>query len=199
MGAAPGSDGRRGQALAITVKRHRFTVEQYHRMGAAGILGDDVELIAGQILIREPIGAYHAGTVNRLNRLWTSRLGDRAVVQVQNPIELAAEDSEPQPDIALLRPRADFYAAAHPVAGDVLLLIEVADTSLRLDRRLKLPLYARARILEAWVVDLNAGRIEVHREPAAAGYRDVRVLTRGDVVAPLAFPDLAIALVDVLG
>ena len=168
-------------------------------MGEVGILGEDVELIGGQIVVREPIGPYHAGTVNRLIRLWTSRLGDRTVVQAQNPIELAAEDSEPQPDIALLRPRADFYTTAHPVADDVLLVIEVGDTSLRLDRRLKLPLYARARIAEAWVVDLNAGRLEIHRAPAAAEYRDVRVLTRGDVVAPLAFPDLEITLADVLG
>src|SRR5213083_1588172 len=101
--------------MAVTLKRRRFTVDEYHRMGEAGILSEDepVELIASR----------HAGTVNRLNRLWTSRLGERAVVQIQTPIELPEEDSEPQPDVALLRPRADFYTAAHPVAADVLLLI----------------------------------------------------------------------------
>src|SRR3989475_12325600 len=117
-------------------------------MGASGILTEEggVEPLAGNIVVREPIGTQHAGTVNRLTYLWTSRLGRRAVVQVQNPIELAREDSEPQPDLSLLRPRADFYATAHPAADDVLLAIEVADTSLRLDRRVKIPLYARAGI-----------------------------------------------------
>lgn len=185
--------------MPLAIKRLRFTVDQYHRMGEAGILAEDVELLAGEIIVREPIGSYHAGTVNRLTRLWTSRLGDRAVVQVQNPIELAAEDSEPQPDITVLRPRADFYATAHPVATDVLLVIEVAETTLRLDRRVKVPLYARAGIGEAWVVDLTATRVEVHRQPTPRGYRSVQVLTRDASVSPIAFPDLTIALVDVLG
>src|SRR5215813_2253700 len=104
--------------------RRRFTVEEDHRLGETGILGADepVELIAGALLVREPIGSRHAGTVNRLTRFWTARLSDRAVVQVQNPIELPEQDSEPQPDITLLRPRPDFYAGAHPLAADVLLL-----------------------------------------------------------------------------
>jgi hypothetical protein len=188
-----------GAMMPIAVKLHRFTVEQYHRMGEAGILDEDVELLGGQVVVREPIGAYHAGTVNRLTRLWTSRLGDRAVVQVQNPIELATQDSEPQPDISVLRPRADFYTASHPVASDVLLVIEVADTTLRLDRRVKLPLYARAGIREAWVVDLAATRVEIHRQPTARGYGEVRVLARDGSVVPVAFPDLTIHLADVLG
>lgn len=185
--------------MSLAIKRHRFTVDQYHRMGEAGILDEDVELLGGEIIVREPIGSYHAGTVNRLTRLWTARLGDRAVVQVQNPIELAAEDSEPQPDITVLRPRADFYTTAHPRAADVLLVIEVAETTVRLDRSVKVPLYARAGIREAWVVDLTAARVEVHREPTARGYRDVRVLTADAFVVPIAFPDLTIHLVDVLG
>src|SRR3989454_9997524 len=100
--------------------RRGFPVEESPRMGEGGFPPEDepVELIAGEIVVREPIGSRHAGTVNRLNRLWTSRLGERAVVQIQNPIELPKEDSEPQPDVTLLRPRADFYTAAHPVAAD---------------------------------------------------------------------------------
>src|SRR5437667_12435873 len=123
--------------MSVDLTRRRFTIDQYHRMGEAGILSEDepVELIAGEIVVREPIGSRHAGTVNRLNRLWTSRLGERAVVQIQNPIELPEEDSEPQPEVALLRPRADFYTAAHPVAGDLPPLIEVADSTLAVDRR----------------------------------------------------------------
>jgi len=151
--------------------RRRWNVHEYHRMGETGILAEDerVELLAGDIIVREPIGTQHAGTVNRLNHLWTSRLGRRAVVQVQNPIELAQEDSEPQPDITLLRARDDFYSTAHPEASDTLLAIEVADTSLRLDRRVKIPLYARAGIGEAWLVDLTTSRLEVYREPRVEG------------------------------
>src|SRR5881409_1617122 len=175
--------------------RRRFTVDEYHRMGEAGILPqrEPVELIAGEIVVREPIGSRHAGTVSRLNRLWTSRLGERAVVQIQNPIELPKEDSEPQPDVTLLRPRADFYTAAHPVAADVLLLIEVADSTLAVDRRVRMPLYARAAIHEAWLLDLTADRVEVYRAPTADGYQQLVRLQRGfcsaDVSVPLEHHD----------
>jgi Uma2 family endonuclease len=181
--------------------RYRFTVKDYHRMGEAGVLPEDsrIELIAGDIVVREPIGSYHAGTVNRLTRLWTSILEERAVVQVQNPVELAEVDSEVQPDLTLLRLRADFYSRRHPAAADVLLLIEVADTSLGRDRRVKIPLYARAGIREAWLVDLTGDRVEVHRDPAAGGYGHVRALGRGESVVPGAFPDLTIAMADLLG
>jgi len=187
--------------MAVTLKRRRFTVDEYHRMGEAGILSEDepVELIAGEIVVREPIGSRHAGTVNRLNRLWTSRLGERAVVQIQNPIELPEEDSEPQPDVALLRPRADFYTAAHPVAADVLLLIEVADSSLTVDRRVRMPLYARAAIPEAWILDLTADRVEVYRVPTADAYQQVVTFERGQRVAPVAFADLTVTVEDLLG
>lgn len=181
--------------------RYRFTVEEYHRMGEVGILPEDsrIELIAGDIVVREPIGSYHAGTVNRLTHLWTSILGERAVVQVQNPIELAEEDTEVQPDVTLLQPRADFYTRRHPVATDVLLLIEVADTTLARDRRVKIPLYARAGIREVWLVDLSGDRVEVNRDPAAGMYTHVRALQRGESVVPEAFPDLTIAIADLLG
>jgi Uma2 family endonuclease len=181
--------------------RRRFTVEEYHRMGEAGILAEDsrIELIAGDIVVREPIGSRHAGTVNRLTRLWTSRLGERAVVQIQNPIELPKEDSEPQPDVTLLRPRPDFYATAHPLADDVLLLIEVADSTLAVDRRVRMPLYARAAIREAWLLDLTADRVEIYRAPVADGYQHVVRLERGQRVAPLAFADLIVTVEDLLG
>src|SRR5204863_486200 len=165
--------------MSIDLNRRRFTVDEYHRMGEAGILAEHepVELIAGEIVVREPIGSRHAGTVNRLTRLWTSRLGDRAIVQIQNPIELPKEDSEPQPDVTVLRPRADFYTGAHPVTADVLLLIEVSDSTLAVDRRVRMPLYARAAIPEAWILDLTADRVEVYRAPTADGYE--RVVTLG--------------------
>ncbi len=170
-------------------------------MGEAGILPEDsrIELVTGDIVVREPIGSRHAGTVNRLNRLWTSRLAERAVVQIQNPIELPKEDSEPQPDVTLLRPRADFYATAHPLADDVLLLIEVADSTLAVDRRVRMPLCARAAIREAWILDLTADRVEVYLAPAARGYQQVVTFERGQCLSPEAFPDLTIHVADLLG
>src|SRR5438094_2147274 len=167
-----------------------WTVAEYHRMRAAGILPEHepVELIAGEIVVREPIGSRHAGTVNRLNRLWTSRLGERAVVQIQNPIELPKEDSEPQPDVTLLRPRADFYTAAHPVAADVLLLIEVADSTLAVDRRVRMPLYARAAIHEAWLLDLTADRVKSYGARRPTGYSNSPSSTPGNGAGPRASP-----------
>jgi Uma2 family endonuclease len=190
-----------GGLMNDVLTRYRFTVDEYHRMGEAGILPEDsrIELIAGDVVVREPIGAYHAGTVDRLTRLWTSLLGPRAVVRVQNPIELSEDDSEVQPDLTLLKPRADFYTRAHPVAADVLLLIEVADTSLESDRRVKIPLYSRAGIRDVWLVDLSGDRVEVHREPTPDGYRQVRTLGRGGSVIPEAFPGLVVAIADLLG
>src|SRR5262245_36106117 len=187
--------------MSELLTRHRFTVDEYHRMGEAGILPEDnrLELIHGDIVVREPIGAYHAGTVARLNRLWTSRVGDRAIVNIQNPVQFEAEDSELQPDVVLLRPREDFYTTAHPQAADVLLLIEVADTTLRLDRRIKIPLYARVGIREVWLVDLTTARLEVHREPLGDGYGAVQLLARGQRVSPEAFPDLSLDVAELVG
>lgn len=170
-------------------------------MGESGILGDDprVELLHGIVMVREPTGHRHAGTVNRLTRLWTRRLGDRAVVHVQNPIQFPEEMSELQPDVTLLRPRADLYASAHPRASDVLLLIEVADATLRLDRRVKIPLYARAGVPEAWLIDLVSDRVETYRSPSTVGWRDVATFGRGATFAPLGFPDVVVGLADLLG
>jgi Uma2 family endonuclease len=187
-------------AVAAEPATRRFTVEEYHRMGEAGILGCDerLELISGQILVREPIGARHAATVDRLNRLWTSRLGDRVIVRVQNPVQFPEADSELQPDILLLQPRDDFYAGGHPRVADVQLLIEVADTSLRLDRRVKIPLYAGVGVVETWLCDLVADRLEVYRQPRQAAYGDVRTLARGERIAPRALPDVVVAVDELL-
>jgi Uma2 family endonuclease len=187
--------------MAEIVRKRRFTVDEYQRMGETGILAADeqVELIAGRIVVREPIGSRHAGTVDRLTRLWTSRLGERAIVRIQNPVRFAKDDSEVQPDVLLLRPRGDFYTTSHPVAADVLLLIEVADTTVRLERRVRLPLYARVGVREAWLCDLVSQRVEVHREPRGNRYRAVRALARGESLASLAFPDVALVVDDLLG
>ena len=187
--------------MALDEPARRFTVDEYHRMGEAGILGCDerLELIAGQIVVREPIGARHASTVDRLNRLWTSRVAERVIVRVQNPVQFPEADSELQPDILLLRPRDDFYAAGHPRVADVLLLIEVADTTLRLDRRVKIPLYAAVGVRETWLCDLVTERVEVYREPAGGAYRDVETLDRGETVRPAALGDVVVAIDDLLG
>ena len=186
--------------MSVEIARHRFTVEQYERMGEAGIFSEDdrVELIEGEIVEMTPIGSRHAAYVDRLNDLLTSTLGRRAIVRVQSPIRIGGH-SEPQPDLVLLRRREDFYAGRHPEPADVLLVVEVADTSGRFDRRVKLPLSARAGIVEAWVLDLDGPALEVHRSPAPEGYRDVRRPRRGEAVTFAAVPDLSVAVDAVLG
>ena len=183
-----------------TVVRHRFSVEDYHRMAQAGILGEDdrVELIDGEIVDMAPIGPRHAASVDRLVRLLWRGLEDRAIVRVQSPVRLG-EHSEPQPDVALLRPRADYYASAHPTAAEVLLVVEVAETSADYDRQVKVPLYARHGVGEVWLVDLERGQVEVYRRPGGGGYGEVVVLGRGERVSPGAFPELSLAVDDILG
>lgn len=154
--------------------RHRLTVSDYQRMGEAGILDQNarVELIAGEIIDMAPIGSLHAGTVKRLIRMLERTVLDAAVLSVQDPLVLGPY-SEPEPDVALLKPRGDFYTATHPVPDDVLLIIEVADTTVRYDREVKVPLYASAGIPEVWLIDLARKAVEVYRQPSAQGYREV--------------------------
>jgi Uma2 family endonuclease len=187
--------------MSVLLKTYRFSVDEYHRMGEAGIFSEDdrVELLAGAIVEMSPIGPLHAGTVARLTALFAARLGAQVIVWIQNPLLLRDEDSEPQPDVVLLHPRADFYTHAHPEAHDVYLVIEVADTSLEGDRAVKFPIYARAGVAEAWLLDVSAERLEVYRQPTSDGYQEVHLLQRGEPVAPEAFPDLALTVDDLLG
>jgi Uma2 family endonuclease len=142
-----GGAASRGHAMALQLPRRRFTVEDYYKMAEAGILTEDdrVELLDGEIVQMSPIGPRHANAVDRANRAFSRRVGDAAVVRVQNPIRLSSR-SEPQPDLALLRPRAGGYGRAHPGPKDVLLVLEIADMLVAIDRRVKLPLYARAGV-----------------------------------------------------
>ncbi|MBN2702511.1 MAG: Uma2 family endonuclease [Methylothermaceae bacterium] len=162
-------------------------------MGEAGIFSEDdrVELIEGEIFDMTPIGHQHAGLVNRLNRLLVMAAGGRAVVSVQNPLRLS-EQSEPQPDLALLKPRADDYQGAAATATDVLLVVEVADTSRDYDRTVKIPLYAQHDIPEAWLIDLPGKVVEVYRDPSPDGYRDVRRYGREKTIRPLHCPEVEI-------
>jgi Uma2 family endonuclease len=186
--------------MAVALRRYRFTVDQYHQMGEAGVFDPEcrVELVNGEIFEMSPIDPWHSGVVNRLNHRFVTALGDRAVVHVQNPVGLDSR-SEPQPDIMLLRPRDDFYGTAHPGPEHAFLLVEVASTSLRHDRRRKLPLYARAGVPEVWIVNRQADAVEVFRGPSIKGYKEHETRRRGEQLAPLAFPDLRLPVSDILG
>jgi Uma2 family endonuclease len=175
------------------VTRRPITVAEYHRMGDVGILGehDRVELIEGELVAMAPIGSYHTGTVNKLNHSLVYAVGDHAIVAVQNPVRLD-DLSEPQPDFALLKPRPDFYRDAHARPADVLLLIEVADTSLNYDRAVKRALYARHAIAEFWIVDLTSGEVEVCRQPTADGYAAVERTGRDGALEPQLLPGVRI-------
>lgn len=187
-------------APAETLSRlHRLTVADYHRMGQAGVLapGARTELIEGAITDMPPIGSTHAGALKRLVAAFSGVLRGRAVLSVQDPVVLG-DLSEPQPDLALLRPREDFYAGRHPGPEDILLLVEVADTTAAFDRHTKLPLYARHGIPEAWLVDLPAGVLEIHREPGEEGYTRVERLGPDDLPA-VPVPGIPDATVDLAG
>jgi Uma2 family endonuclease len=186
--------------MSIQLTRHRFTADEYHQMAEAGVLRDDdrVELIEGEIVDMTPIGSRHGAVVDRLNRTLVRGCGDRAIVRIQGSIRLGLH-SEPQPDVALLRPRPDFYETAVPGPESVLLLIEVADASLPYDRTVKLALYARAGIREVWLVDLVRNHVEVHLDAAQEGYRRCETHASGDRLAPMAFPELSLSAAEILG
>jgi len=169
-------------------------------MGDAGVLTEDdrVELLDGQVVEMGPIGAPHASTVARLNAFFVRRFGAHATIWVQNPIVLDRW-SEPRPDLCLLAPRPDFYAARHPHPRDVLLGVEVMGTSRGYDRALTLPLYAKAELREVWLVDLKAATVEVYRRPALRGYRARSACARGQAIAPVAFPRMRVRVKDILG
>lgn len=172
-------------AVAPLPKPHRYSVDDFYRMADTGILkqGDRVELIEGEIIDMPPIGLEHAYGVTRLSTLFTRKLGPHAIVYSQNPIYLNPH-SEPQPDIVLLRYREDFYRHSRPSPEDILLLVEVSDSSLRYDQETKLPLYARHGIPEVWIVDLGGQRLEVYRHPLDGKYLEKLCPARGEFVAP---------------
>jgi Uma2 family endonuclease len=167
--------------------RRRFDVDAYYRMAEAGVLGDPrrVELIDGEIIDMAAIGSPHAAATNRLARHFIRALHDEAaLVNVQSPLRLDAYN-EPEPDLTILRPRADGYRASHPTAADVLLLVEVSETSLAYDRGVKLALYAKFRVPEVWIVDLLGGAVEVYREPKEGAYASRERLANGSLAPAL--------------
>lgn len=180
-------------------RRHWLTVEDFHRMGEAGLFAPEarMELIEGEIIDMTPIGSAHASRVMRLADLLTTHLHGKAVVAVRSPVRLG-DRSEPQPDLAVLRYREDFYASAHPGPADILLLIEVADTTVGFDREVKIPLYARHGIAEVWLLDLEDGAMEVYRKPHAGVYREVSS-HRSGTLSPQSLAQVVVDLGPLLG
>ena len=191
-------------APSVDLPRHRFTVEDYHRMAEVGLLGEDdrVELLEGEVVEMTPIGPEHAGTVDRLNQRLIQALAGRAIVRVQSPIRVD-DRSEPEPDLALLRPVEDFYTSRIPGPGDVLAVIEVADTSYERERSVKQRLYARAGIPELWIVDIRRSPAALERfaEPnRPEGHYERRETLAGDAtVVPVSVPEVALRVGDLLG
>jgi Uma2 family endonuclease len=183
--------------MAATLQRRLFSVDEYEQMGRAGIFCEDerIELLDGEIVQMSPIGSPHAWCVKRLLRGF-SGLGDVAIISVQDPIRLGPS-SLPEPDLALLRPEAP--QDRHPEPAEVLLVVEVADSSVNYDRETKAPLYGRSGLPELWLVDPPADRIEVHREPSPSGYRLVRYYQRGERLSPLFAPHFEVEVDTILG
>lgn len=186
--------------MSALFARKLFTTTEYHKLRETGFFTEDdrVELIDGEIIAMSPIGPKHAGCVNKLNAFLNRKVGRHAIVAPQNPVWLN-EYSEPQPDIALLKPRDDFYMNSHPTPDDTLVAIEVADSTLEGDRQIKLPKYALAGVPEFWLVDLVNNRIEVHALPNEGVYQEVRIILRHQNIISRALPHLKLKASDILG
>jgi Uma2 family endonuclease len=180
---------------AFTPTRVRITVDRYQKMVATGVFTsyDRIELIEGEMLNMAPIGPKHATVADRLARLFMLAVHDAAIVSCGRPLNLG-DFSNPQPDVMVLKSRSDDYSVAHPDAADVLLLIEVSDTTLNFDQSTKLSLYARYGVIEYWVVDVEGKRIVVYREPAANGYVSKFEFSAPSAISPKAFPDIEVAV-----
>ena len=181
--------------VAILLPRHKLTVEHYHKMAEAGILTtlDRVELIEGELIDMAPIGSKHATRVDYLNRLLVKQVRDDHLVRVQNPVRLG-KHSEPQPDIAIVHNRR--YSKAHPVPKDVLLLVEVVDTTVQYDREIKIPLYARHHIPEVWLLDLPMVRLEIYLQPGKGGYRQMLRPEFEETISPSLVPEVSVRIVE---
>jgi Uma2 family endonuclease len=171
--------------------QHRFTVSDYYRMAESGLFApnDRVELLDGAILDTASVDPFHGGSVNRLARLFNKVADSRWLVSIQGPVHLN-DHSEPRPDLMLLQPAREVYTSRHPLAEDVFLLIEVANSSLEMDRAEKLPAYGHAGIPEVWIVNLRDKIIEIYREPHFSGYGSRKILNASEQASPLAFPEI---------
>ncbi|MCC3414557.1 MULTISPECIES: Uma2 family endonuclease [unclassified Microcoleus] len=186
--------------MSVEMKRRLFTVPEYHLMIKVGVFNKNnrVELIEGEIIEMAAIGTRHASCVKRLIAMFSDLERRRAILGVQDPIQLT-ERTEPQPDVVLLQPRSDYYATAHPIPSEVLLLVEVSDSTVDFDRDVKVPNYARSGIQEVWLWDLEENCLEVYRQPTINGYTSIQKFERGQQISPLAFPDFVVSIDLILG
>lgn len=186
--------------MSAEIARYSFTADEFQRLGEAGILRQDarLELIEGEIIERSPIGNAHAACVNFLSMLLNRLFGDSHIVSTQNPIRLN-DFSEPQPDVSLLRRRADYYRGEQPTPSDVLLVIEVADTTVVKDRTIKIPLYARFGVPEAWLVNIPEELVEIYSDPSGDLYQRVEVFGRGAEAQSHTVEGLAVNVTELLG
>jgi Uma2 family endonuclease len=183
----------------VVLERKKFTLEEYHRLGEVGFLGEDdrVELIDGEIVEMSPVGKAHNACINRNTHTLVQRLGNRAIVSVQNSVIIL--ENEPLPDIAILQPNPTYYADRLATPEDILHITEVADSSLAYDQEIKMPKYAQAGVQELWIVDLNDDMIWVYRNPSSKGYLDIKAHKRGENITMLAFSDITLTVNDILG
>jgi Uma2 family endonuclease len=186
--------------MRTEVTKKLFTVDEFYRMADAGIFGEDdrLELIEGEIVQMSAINQRHFSCVNRANDVFTSAFKGRAIVSVQSPLRLN-NYNEPMPDIVLLKPRRDYYASERHTPKDTFLVVEVSDTTLRYERKTKLPLYAAAGISEVWIENLQEDLLLVCRDAAGKDYKTKLTLRRGESISPLAFPDVAFKVEELLG
>ena len=187
--------------MAVSMTKRRFTVDEYYTMARSGILREDdrVELIEGEITQMNPIGSRHMACVKRIVDCFLAlQVEKKALMNIQDPIRLD-EFNEPEPDVALLKPRADFYENQHPGPADALLIVEVSDTSLAYDRDVKVPLYARFGVPEVWIADVENKTVTVYRAPSPRGYEEMKTCRIGQTLSPLAFPELNVAVESIVG
>lgn len=185
--------------MSAQLEPRRFNVTEYYQMAEAGVLKpeDRVELIEGEVIKMSPIGSKHAACVKRLDDLLHRKFGSKCI-SIQSPVRLD-DYSEPEPDVALVKSRDDYYELQHPTAADTLLIIEVADSTVLTDRSIKVPLYARANVPEVWLVNLPAQSIEVFNDPLAGAYRNTREFKRGEIFTSPTVIDLTLQVNEILG
>lgn len=187
-------------SFTATLPHRKFSVEEYHKFIEQGVFNPEerIELWEGEFIEMSPIGKRHAGCVDSLAEILNDFLNKQAIVRTQNPIVLN-DFSEPQPDVCLLKRRDDFYRQISATADDVLLAMEVADSTVKFDRDIKFPRYAENGIQESWLIDLENDRVEIHTQPTKNGYRLVKILHRGDIAESTIFDEIKIAVDDILG
>jgi Uma2 family endonuclease len=191
---------REATRVAIQLTPRRFTATEYRQMIQAGVFGPDerLELIDGEIVQMSPIGDRHAACVRRLNALLSQLFATQSIVDVQNPMMVDVAYA-PQPDLALLRPRNDYYATQTPTAADCLLVIEVADTSAEFDRQIKAPRYALGGVRELWLIDLDRDVVVAYRDPVGDAYQHLQVFRRGDTITCASLQGPGISVQAILG